>query len=80
MLGLNLLVLTSQPATFGEVELSPGCALALAWPGQVLRDFEREDLAMIGFQIWLLVMSIVAVSPCPFSARQSVAHSSMDRF
>lgn len=49
-------------ATFGEVELTPGCALALAWPAQVLRDFAREDLAMIGFQAWLLGMSVVAVS------------------
>ncbi|KAG9092016.1 hypothetical protein FS749_016063 [Ceratobasidium sp. UAMH 11750] len=48
-------------ATFGEVELTPGCALALAWPAQVLRDFAREDLAMIGFQVWLLGMSVVAI-------------------
>ncbi|CEL54120.1 hypothetical protein RSOLAG1IB_06831 [Rhizoctonia solani AG-1 IB] len=48
-------------ATFGDVELSPGCALALSWPAQVLRDFAREDLAMIGFQVWLLGMSIVAI-------------------
>lgn len=52
---------TGLAATFGEVELSPGCALALAWPGQVLRDFAREDLAMIGFQAWLLGVSIVAI-------------------
>ncbi|QRW25026.1 hypothetical protein RhiXN_06975 [Rhizoctonia solani] len=48
-------------ATFGDVELSPGCALALSWPAQVLRDFAREDLAMIGFQVWLLGMSVVAI-------------------
>jgi hypothetical protein len=47
---------------FGEVEISAGCALALSWPVQVLRDFAREDLAMIGFQVWLLGMTVVAVS------------------
>ncbi|CAE6349584.1 unnamed protein product [Rhizoctonia solani] len=51
----------NSTATFGDVELSPGCALALSWPAQVLRDFAREDLAMIGFQVWLLGMSIVAI-------------------
>ena len=53
--------LANNTAAFGEVELSPGCALALSWPNQVLRDFAREDLAMIGFQVWLLVMTIVAI-------------------
>ncbi|KAG9121326.1 hypothetical protein FRC07_002746 [Ceratobasidium sp. 392] len=48
-------------ATSGDVELTPGCALALSWPAQVLRDFSREDLAMIGFQVWLLGMSMVAI-------------------
>ncbi|KAG8733794.1 hypothetical protein FRC11_002244 [Ceratobasidium sp. 423] len=51
----------NNTATFGDVELSPGCVLALSWPGQVLRDFTREDLAMIAFQAWLLGMSIVAI-------------------
>ncbi|KAG8712435.1 hypothetical protein FRC09_019879 [Ceratobasidium sp. 395] len=53
--------LGSNLATSGDVELTPGCALALSWPAQVLRDFAREDLAMIGFQGWLLVMSVVAI-------------------
>lgn len=57
----NLTFSTLREALFGEVTLSPGCALALSWPAQVLRDFSREDLAMIGFQAWLLGMSIVAV-------------------
>ncbi|ELU37114.1 hypothetical protein AG1IA_08859 [Rhizoctonia solani AG-1 IA] len=55
------LVGPGMAATFGDVELSPGCALALSWPAQVLRDFAREDLAMIGFQVWLLGMSVVAI-------------------
>ncbi|QRV96554.1 hypothetical protein RhiJN_24572 [Ceratobasidium sp. AG-Ba] len=57
----NLAAANSSLAASGEVELTPGCALALAWPAQVLRDFEHEDLAMIGFQAWLLVMTIVAI-------------------
>ncbi|KAJ1305746.1 hypothetical protein OPQ81_010478 [Rhizoctonia solani] len=60
-LGDQQLLAENNTATFGEVELSPGCALALAWPAQVLRDFGREDLAMIAFQAWLLGMSIVAI-------------------
>ncbi|CUA74842.1 Protein FMP27, mitochondrial [Rhizoctonia solani] len=51
----------NNTATFHDVELSPGCVLALSWPAQVLRDFAREDLAMIGFQVWLFGMSIVAI-------------------
>ncbi|KAL5631906.1 hypothetical protein ACGC1H_000065 [Rhizoctonia solani] len=51
----------NNSATFRDVELSPGCVLALSWPTQVLRDFAREDLAMIGFQAWLFGMSIVAI-------------------
>ncbi|CAE6512441.1 unnamed protein product [Rhizoctonia solani] len=51
----------NNTAPFGEVELSPGCVLALSWPAQVLRDFGREDLAMIAFQAWLLGMSVVAI-------------------
>ncbi|CAE6515502.1 unnamed protein product [Rhizoctonia solani] len=51
----------NNTAAFGDVELSPGCVLALSWPAQVLRDFAREDLAMIGFQAWLFGMTIVAI-------------------
>ncbi|KAH7322283.1 hypothetical protein B0J17DRAFT_245001 [Rhizoctonia solani] len=60
-LGDQQILAENNTATFGEVELSPGCVLALSWPAQVLRDFAREDLAMIGFQAWLFGMTIVAI-------------------
>lgn len=41
--------------------LSNTCLWALNYPVSVLHDTEREDLVFIGFQFWVLGMSIVAI-------------------
>ncbi|KAI0320446.1 hypothetical protein OF83DRAFT_584078 [Amylostereum chailletii] len=44
-----------------DVTLSRKCLWALNWPLQALDNTKREDIAFIGFQFWVLGMSIVAI-------------------
>ncbi|KAI0336143.1 hypothetical protein GY45DRAFT_1316219 [Cubamyces sp. BRFM 1775] len=44
-----------------EVELPRKCLYTLNWPVDVVENTKREDLAFIGFQVWLLGMSLVAL-------------------
>ncbi|KAF9478013.1 hypothetical protein BDN70DRAFT_933716 [Pholiota conissans] len=41
--------------------LNNSCLWALNWPVSVLGNTKREDMVFIGFQIWVLGMSIVAL-------------------
>lgn len=45
------------------------CLMALNWPVSVLGNTKREDLVFIGFQLWLLGISIVAL------LNESIPHS-----
>ncbi|THH21010.1 hypothetical protein EW146_g465 [Bondarzewia mesenterica] len=44
-----------------ETVLDRTCVNALNWPVQLLDNTKREDIAFIGFQFWVLGMSIVAL-------------------
>ncbi|KAF8592010.1 hypothetical protein K439DRAFT_1379802 [Ramaria rubella] len=44
-----------------SLQLSDNCVQTLIWPVQMLSNTKREDITLIGFQIWVLSMSIVAL-------------------
>lgn len=44
-----------------NVQLSNTCIKTLIWPVQKLSNTKREDITLIGFQVWVLGMSIVAL-------------------
>ncbi|TDL27137.1 hypothetical protein BD410DRAFT_486553 [Rickenella mellea] len=46
----------SQPVT-----LSMGCIESLAFPDVLFREARREDLTMISFSFWVLVMSVASI-------------------
>jgi hypothetical protein len=43
------------------ITLSNSCLWSLNWPLSTLRNTKREDIVFIGFQIWVLGMSLVAL-------------------
>jgi hypothetical protein len=43
------------------VTLSRMCIQTLIWPVQTLDNTKREDITLIGFQIWVMGMSVVAL-------------------
>ncbi|KAH9065911.1 hypothetical protein EDB87DRAFT_1554553, partial [Lactarius vividus] len=54
---------TLQGFGFGgkNVTLDNKCLVALNWPVQTLKNTKREDITFIGFQLWVLGMSLVAL-------------------
>ncbi|KAI9462320.1 hypothetical protein BJY52DRAFT_1203155 [Lactarius psammicola] len=44
-----------------NVTLDNKCLVALNWPVQTLKNTKREDITFIGFQLWVLGMSLVAL-------------------
>jgi hypothetical protein len=53
---VTLVGIGSNPIT-----LSNSCLWSLNWPLSTLRNTKREDIVFIGFQIWVLGMSLVAL-------------------
>ncbi|PVF94842.1 hypothetical protein CPB86DRAFT_828315 [Serendipita vermifera] len=53
----------SMNTTTGEVGvvLSKQCVQMLVWPNQIIHNTKREDITFMGFQIWILGMSTVAI-------------------
>lgn len=45
----------------GNAVLDNSCLWSLNWPVSVLGNTKREDLVFIGFQVWVLGMSVVAL-------------------
>lgn len=45
----------------GQVTLSDSCLVALNWPVARVDNTKREDLVFIGYSVWVLGMSLVAV-------------------
>lgn len=52
----------------GGLLISNACAAALRYPEQMLQDMEREDVSFLFFHIWLLIISVIAVT------QESVPH------
>ena len=44
-----------------EASLSENCLIALTWPLQSVDNTKREDIAFIGFSVWVLGMSLMAI-------------------
>ncbi|KAF8488183.1 hypothetical protein JB92DRAFT_3085440 [Gautieria morchelliformis] len=44
-----------------DMNLQPSCVQTLIWPVQQLSNTKREDILLIGFQVWVLGMSLVAL-------------------
>lgn len=52
-----------MPSSKGKpVSIDGRCALSLTWLSDRLGDAEREDVVTLAFQVWLLGLSLVAVS------------------
>ncbi|KAJ3559602.1 hypothetical protein NM688_g244 [Phlebia brevispora] len=60
-------ILSNNTVIFGGINgqehvlLTDNCLVALNWPLANVDDTKREDIAFIGFSIWVLGMSLVAV-------------------
>ncbi|TDL27135.1 hypothetical protein BD410DRAFT_486448 [Rickenella mellea] len=58
---IESLTLTGLSGQSQPVTLSLGCIESLAWPDILFRAARREDITMISFHIWVLVMSVASI-------------------
>ncbi|TDL27121.1 hypothetical protein BD410DRAFT_895016 [Rickenella mellea] len=59
--GVESLTLTGLVGQSQPVTLTLGCIEFLAWPDILFRNARREDLTMVSFHVWVLVMSVASI-------------------
>ncbi|GJJ09564.1 hypothetical protein Clacol_003787 [Clathrus columnatus] len=52
---------TGIPGSDKVIQLSSSCVKTLIYPAQTLDNTKREDITLIGFQVWVLGLSLVAL-------------------
>lgn len=55
------ILVTGIPGSDATIQLSNACVKTLLYPAQTLSNMKREDITLIGFQVWVSGLSLVAL-------------------